>query len=362
MVSHWQWALESALRSNTATHIAFSRDRTLFKPGAFIDFARIIKRHPTETLAYHEEVVRDFAEPIELHQVAWTGRLLRINSRRQLNASAAVEWYFYASLPRVQNCVVPREVFLQVQQRFGSFFASIAPDVCFAYRCLALVDSYLYLDKPMNLSYAHDRSNGTSQTRGIITGDHADFLNNLRGRDMNFAAPIPEFMTVVNAIMHEYCFVKRESGSPRFPDINISNYLKAIAIEISRFESPQLRQEMERLMRQESAARRVDVSVNSFRWPERPLVTPFRNVDAAIEFAMKRPSDRTDGLAYEEMNGVASLALGGQSSVFEYVRASVAHIKSWGSKCQARTRRALDRHLFWRLEGRRTKVSKQDIG
>jgi hypothetical protein len=87
-----------------------------------------------------------------------------------------------------------------IARHYGSVFLSTAPDCCFAYRYLERFDSVLYYDQAPLINYALDRSNGASQARGVATKDHLDFMANLDGRLLNYAAPIPDITTVWNTI------------------------------------------------------------------------------------------------------------------------------------------------------------------
>src|SRR6266545_6310074 len=123
-----------------------------------------------------------------------------------------------------------RPVVSAIREKFGAVLGSaIAPDYAFAFRCLATVNSILYYDCSALMPYALDRSNGTSQVRGRISPDHADFLANLDGRGMNFAAPIPGLATALSSILHEYARV-RDQGTT-WPAVNWARYLAAIREE-----------------------------------------------------------------------------------------------------------------------------------
>ena len=87
--------------------------------------------------------------------------------------------------------VAPREVLLDVSNRFANFFGSTAPDCNFAFRCLETQDSILFLDSALLVHYAIDRSNGASFASGRPSRDHRDFLANLEAGTLNGAAPYP---------------------------------------------------------------------------------------------------------------------------------------------------------------------------
>ena len=64
------------------------------------------------------------------------------------------------------NSIVPRRLLEEIDHVYGNVFASIAPDHCFAYRCLDRVDSIVYWDRVAIVQQALSRSNGYSQIRG----------------------------------------------------------------------------------------------------------------------------------------------------------------------------------------------------
>ena len=128
-------------------------------------------------------------------------------------------------------------------------FGSISPDFCFCYRSLATVDSILYLDKALLIQYALDRSQGASYARGEDTQDRVDFAGQLGTTEMNYAAPVPAFQTIRNAIFHEYAFVKAESGSPRFPEIDPRAYMAAMLEDFTQIENRAVRKQMLAVLR-----------------------------------------------------------------------------------------------------------------
>ena len=66
---------------------------------------------------------------------------------------------------------------------------------------------------------------------------------------MNYAAPVPQFHTIRNAIFHEYCFVKAESRSGKFPEVDPRAYMAAILEDFSQIENPELRRDMLAVLR-----------------------------------------------------------------------------------------------------------------
>jgi hypothetical protein len=85
-----------------------------------------------------------------------------------------------------------------------------------------------------------------------MTVDNADFTANLPVDDArrNYATPIPQLNTAVNAVFNEYFLYKQQSGSLRFFDVDFQKYLAANAMEINDVSDPQLREQMRELLRQ----------------------------------------------------------------------------------------------------------------
>jgi hypothetical protein len=147
------------------------------------------------------------------------------------------------------NCAVPLPVLEELRRRFGDVFASLAPDYCFAYRCLAVVDAILYYDRPCIIEYGISRSHGTNVMLGRRTPERADFLSLAGPRGLYFAAPIPGLDTALNAVFHEYCFVRSEEGGERLKPLQMAPYLARLAAEVAGFEDPGLRADALRALR-----------------------------------------------------------------------------------------------------------------
>ncbi len=245
MTDHWAWALDQLLAQTDATHVAFLTDRMRFKPDRLARLLEVAAMNPTEVISYNHDRVDDHRQPLSLTLVEWSGLVLRIDSDELIRMGSRAE--SHPSLPRMMNCLVPVAVFEDIRTRFGSIFASISPDHCFAYRCLAVRRSLLYLDEPLLVHYALDRSNGASYARGMVSDDSADFAKNLGTTIMNERAPVPEFHTIMNAVVNEYCYV-REELSEGFPAVDMPSYLDAMEIGISEIEEPELRDRMRELL------------------------------------------------------------------------------------------------------------------
>lgn len=243
MALHWDWAMQQALSIYDASHFAFLTDRMLFKPGALEPLLEIVAAYPDQVITYMHDMVDDFASPVVVRQYTWTGHLYEVRSTRLLEMSAQSVMYD-TCLPRMLNCIVPRKVLETIRERFGNSFAPIAPDWNFCYRALALVDSILFHDKAALVHYAQQRSNGQSSHYGIMNEAYDLFRQDLGSLPVNFAAPFPEIVTVWNAIISEYCHAKEATQSPKFPELDLYNYGKALAWGIDQILDPQRREEM----------------------------------------------------------------------------------------------------------------------
>ena len=242
MSEHWDWAMQQALQSE-GSHFTILSDRIVFKPGQLKTVMDIAGQYPEQILCYMHDKVHDFAAPFSVQQCAWTGKLYEVMSTRLLTLSAESVIYD-DSTPRMLNCLVPRSILDAIKVRFGTIFSSIAPDWNFCYRALAVVDSILFFSKAVLVHYALSRSNGQGAERGVKNSAYEDFLKALP-KPLNADAPFPEIVTVWNAIINEYCFTRQETGSAKFPELNMEKYVRALAVGITWIEDPEVRLEME---------------------------------------------------------------------------------------------------------------------
>jgi hypothetical protein len=249
MAEHWEWARLEATAAFAPTHVVYLTDRMVFLAGALDELVALLEAHPAHVVTYNHDMVDDHRLPARLVQQTWTGQLLEISSAATLQRSARAEHEPY--LPRMLNCAVPLPVFERIEARFGSVFGSVAPDMCFCFRCLAVCDSTLYRDRSLIVHYATGRSNGATYARGLPSADNREFekLAAAVGR-RHGAAPEPRFETQTNAVVHEYCFVREEVGNGRFPPVDRSGYLAANDRDVRGIENAALRARMDELMRE----------------------------------------------------------------------------------------------------------------
>lgn len=259
MTQHWNWALEYALSSYQASHYTFLTDRMVFKPGSLSSLISIITDYPDQLVCYMHDKVCDFAPPYKVYQNDWSGKLYEVATARLLKLSAESVMYD-ACIPRMLNCVVPRSIIDAIRTRFGNVFSSLAPDWNFAYRALEVLDSILFLHKALLVHYSQGNSNGENVNRGIENATYSQYVKDLPTA-MNVDAPYPEIITVWNAVINEYVFVKKESRSAKFPKLNMKRYSDALAAGIKSIEDADTRKKMSDMLK----ARGRTPSLNAVR-------------------------------------------------------------------------------------------------
>lgn len=298
MTAHWEWAIEEALSFYDADHFTYLTDRMMFKTGGLKEVLDVVARYPNKVVSYNQDRIVDHVTPIHVDHYPSTAKLWEVPSERLswLVSQSAL----HHGLPRMLNCIVPRAVFDRFRAHFGNVFASIAPDFNFCFRCLDLEESILFFDKSPMFHYALNRSNGASVSRGEMTADNADFTANLPVDNSirNYATPIPQLNTAVNAVFNEYLIYKRDTMSARFFDIDLQKYLELNAVEITEVSDPQLKAEMLGLLEKHGYRERAS-SPPDQTWLKRARsfigrlkssaspgsVTEFVELDEAIEYA-----------------------------------------------------------------------------
>jgi len=244
MRPHWEWALEQALELHGPSHVSVLTDRMLFKQGWPHRLWRMARAKRGRVLSYNHDEIIDETEPVRLIHAPASGQVVRLDSRALLELSA--RGHVHPATPRLLNAIVPVDVVDEVRERFGTVFTSISPDFSFGYRCLDVLDSIDFLDYSPLVHHASASSNGRSYARGIASDASADFVRNLgvRLEDRHHATPVPELKTVLNACLHEYCVVRAESTSGKFPPVDMPAYLAASASQIRAMEDPETRERM----------------------------------------------------------------------------------------------------------------------
>jgi hypothetical protein len=247
MAAHWQWLWKTIERTVQPTHVTYLTDREVFAAGALRELLDVAASRPESVVSYQWDHVHDEATPVELVQSQWTGELLELDSEKLVELSSRGVFGDY--IPRLMNSIAPAPVMARIEERFGDVFGSISPDFRFAYRCLAVCDAILYLDRSCAIEYGMSRSNGGNVRLGRVNSDAADFARNITGPRFG-ATPEPALHTLANAIFQEYFSVRAELGTTGFPLPCRQSYLGANAMSVDRMVEPEARATMARLLRQ----------------------------------------------------------------------------------------------------------------
>lgn len=256
MPQHWEWLWQLLKARAAHTHVGYLTDRLVFLAGAIDELMAILDSEPQRVLSYHHDRVEDAQAPVELVQTQWTGRLLELDSRRQIELSSRGRWGDY--LPRMLNSVAPFEAMEAIERRFGSVFLSVAPDYCFTYRCLATHATTLYFDRACLIERGMARSAGLTFAKGKPNEHAARFASELTV-DRFGATPEPTFETTANAIAQEYCTAREQAGAAVFPAMDWWSYLAVNAVSVDRIEDPEWRGRMRALLRRHGWTRRRSV-------------------------------------------------------------------------------------------------------
>jgi hypothetical protein len=127
-------------------------------------------------------------------------------------------------------------VLARIEAAAGDVFNSTAPDFCFAYRSLQVVDEIMYVDRSLTVTHALSRSNGNSTSTGVTSIDARDFLTR-SAAGIAPSAPLPRVITTYNVVASEYCAHDLGGRAP----LNGKAYLNAIALETDGFAPGEMR-------------------------------------------------------------------------------------------------------------------------
>lgn len=227
---HWDWAIREAMKRSSATHFTVHYDRKVSKPDFLDRVSPIVRNRPDMLICWPVDYVADIPPPMRLWQPPWTGNLYALRTRRivALTAAGRAGAIHSHALPLLSNCLLPRAILAEVVDRFGTLCDSTTPDSCFAFRFAALRDEYLYLDRPLGVLHAPDRSAGSGYAGGGGGRDWADFRKQWGEEEWLAAAPIPGLNLGLNMLYHEYELVRRRAGDG-FPPIRLADYLNDLA-------------------------------------------------------------------------------------------------------------------------------------
>ena len=301
MTEHWEWAVSRAMELVCPTHLLILTDRMAFKRGALATVLGAVSRFPNEIVSYTYDRVDDNSSPVRYLELPRTGRLYRMPATELLALSARMQ--FFSFLPRMLNCVVPVPIINQLRNVHGTLFASVSPDYCFCYRALDSVTSIVYLDESVLVNYGQLRSNGASFGRGVNSADSVDFINAVGMTKINSMTPVPQILTVGNAVAHEYLSVAAGSKSGKFPALSREAYLRFLGLEHLRFADARQRDEGLRTLRSEGLRQDLNFHISAAKQAVekilvRILSRRFSTMEAAVSFATQRGSRRKAWLRF----------------------------------------------------------------
>lgn len=244
MTDHWNWAMTEVLTRGGMTHVTFLSDRMVFLPEALAALLGVVTSHREDVVSFNHDSIDDHTFPVQLIQNPWSGKTITVSSQQLLDLAADADLTHHRPTPRILNSIVPVAVLERIRHRFGKVFGSLAPDYCFAYRCLSLMDTFVYYDRPCIVEYGVYRSNGWSVLLCRPTPDAKDFVRLAESQGgVNWAAPVPGLRTGSNAIFHEYCFVRQEVGGGPMKPMDVESCLEVLANEVAHLEDPEVRAE-----------------------------------------------------------------------------------------------------------------------
>lgn len=242
MTQHWDWAMRQAMENMAFSHIAYLSDRTLFLKGRLKSLENILQKYGDKVVSYTYDKISDRNLPAVLSQPLRTGKIFEVKSSLILKSYADVERI--EAIPKMVNCVVPRSIIIAVKEKTGNYFSSVSPDYNFAFNCLDLVDSVLFYDKSMMLSYGEARSTGNNMLEGNFQKDSKDFIKNIDNKEVCFDTPIKTYLLVANAITHEYMHGKRQSNNNIFPDLNRNKYNLKLIYNVKSYQDKEMKSDM----------------------------------------------------------------------------------------------------------------------
>jgi hypothetical protein len=277
MADHWRWAVNHVLTDDRTSHVSVLTDRMIFRDGAVADVLQRVAAHPECVVSYNHDAVLDADTPVRVFLQEWTGRDFVVDSELLLRLGGKL--VYPEALPRLLNCVVPRDVIAAVADRYGEPFGDSAPDYRFAFRCLTVVPAIVYYDRPCLVHYAQGSSTGGTWGRGEQPPDSPTFL--LQPAPFP-ASPVPDLRSVRNSVVHEYTTVRLEAGDPRMPPVNLDRYLALIDKELHEIKDERRYREVEDLLRASgwTTAKRI-------RYRSRDVASLLRDVRRARRLASR---------------------------------------------------------------------------
>jgi glycosyltransferase involved in cell wall biosynthesis len=227
MSDHWSWAMDKALSISQANYVTYLTDRIVLRPHSLKDLTHIISLYPEKVIAYSWDMIKDESIPVISFQLIRTGKVYEVTSQDLLDLGA--ESVFNFSLPRMMNSVCPRKTVEAVKAKFGRLFFTDNPDFNFAYTCLDTIDSILFYDFPLLISYGSGVSNGTTFFRGKFgqTDATKDFMETTKFNDIGeFVSKLP--LSAVKHIAYEYDLAKQLSKSGKFKELDEDKLIRRL--------------------------------------------------------------------------------------------------------------------------------------
>ena len=249
MTEHWDWAMSRALDLSDFSHVTYLTDRTVFLENSLGELQKIVSLYPDKIVSYNFDSIDDSNQPLLLIQKKWTGKLFEINSLFILEIYAKMRGV--QALPKMLNCIASRDFIRKSHQLYGYYFASVAPDYNFGFRCLEMNDSIFYYDKSLYVSYGMQKSNGLNVLRGTFQKESTDFMKNLNSTEVCFESPVKFIGIIPNIVMHEYYFAKNAAGSTKFPEMSKADYFMILAEQTFAYGNTEMKREMLEKLRSE---------------------------------------------------------------------------------------------------------------
>lgn len=229
MSDHWNWALGEAVKRFDLSHLAVITDRFVLRPHAVETMCNAIRRRPEDTIVYRYDSVFDHLLPCQVEFAVTTGAAYQCVAQAILDECSGLRGYQF--VPVLLNCIVTRGILERVRSVYGDYCKSLSPDFAFGFRALSLLDHITFLDQSLTVNWAKHRSNGFSMTRGVMTSDSHDFIQQLPDGLHFTCAPIPEISATYNAIVHEYVTVRTLDRGSSMKPIDPARYLEGLYIE-----------------------------------------------------------------------------------------------------------------------------------
>jgi hypothetical protein len=157
--------------------------------------------------------------------------------------------------------------------------------------------------------------------------------------------------TNMNTVMHEYCLALKRSTNGRFPPVHMRNYLDYVSGEVSAFQDPALKADMQALIQQHRSTWERQSRTPGREFLGLPaLLTSFASVDAALQHAVQCPRARNWLASHEEAHCETRLAFGAQESWAAYLRPFIVRAHLTTRNALSTLDNTFHRYIGWRLK------------